>query len=124
MSSDERLHTFGRVRLVYNHQQPVSIHGYGAETSLCVTHQAEHGFVKVVVLLLQTDTHTHTRTCRFTKVMMPLILGFQLCCTSTTFDIVSIFLRYKSFNSNFADYMLEKNRNSKNAVMCLLRFTI
>ena len=58
MSSDERLHALGRIRLVCNHHNPISVHVHGAQAALSVTHQAEHGFVKVLVLLLCTQTQT------------------------------------------------------------------
>lgn len=58
MSSDERLHALGRIRLVCNHHHPISVHVHGAQAALSVTHQAEHGFVKVLVLLLCTQTQT------------------------------------------------------------------
>lgn len=54
MSSDERLHALRRVRLVCNHHHPISVHVHGAQATLSVTDQAEHGFVKVLVLLLCT----------------------------------------------------------------------
>ena len=59
MSSDERLHALCRVRLVSNHHHPISVHVHGAQVALSVTDQAEHGFVKVLVLLLCTKTKTH-----------------------------------------------------------------
>lgn len=52
MSSDERLHALCRVRLVCDHHHPISVHVHGAQATLSVTDQAEHGFVKVLVLLL------------------------------------------------------------------------
>lgn len=55
MSSDERLHALCRVRLVRNHHHPISVHVHGAQAELSVTDQAEHGFVKVLVLLLHTQ---------------------------------------------------------------------
>lgn len=54
MSSDERLHALCGVRLICYHHHPISVHVHGAEPTLSVTDQAEHGFVKVVVLLLWT----------------------------------------------------------------------
>lgn len=68
MSSDERLHALCRVRLVCNHHHPISVHVHGAQVALSVTDQAEHGFVKVLVLLLCTETQTRNwLTLRFTS---------------------------------------------------------
>lgn len=58
MSSDERLHALGGVRLVCNHHHPISVHMQGTQAALSVTHQAEHSFVKVLVLLLWTWRQT------------------------------------------------------------------
>lgn len=58
MSSDEWLHALCRVRLIRNHHHPISVHVHGAQATLSVTDQAEHGFVKVLVLLLCTQTQT------------------------------------------------------------------
>lgn len=62
MSSDERLHALCRVRLVCDHHHPISVHVHGAQATLTVTDQAEHGFVKVLVLLLCTQTLTFSRS--------------------------------------------------------------
>lgn len=56
MSSDERLHALCRIRLVCYHRHPISVHVHGAQAALAAPHQAEHGFVKVLVLLLHTQT--------------------------------------------------------------------
>lgn len=56
MSSDERLHALCRVQLVCDDRRPVRVHVHGAQAALSAPQQAEHGFVKVLVLLL----HTHT----------------------------------------------------------------
>lgn len=61
-SLDERLHALCRVRLVRNHRHPISVHVQRAQAALSVTDQAEHGFVKVLVLLLCTQTHNKVRT--------------------------------------------------------------
>lgn len=55
MSSDERLHALCGVRLVCDHHRPISVHVHGAQATLSVTDQAEHGFVKVLVLLYVSE---------------------------------------------------------------------
>lgn len=50
-SSHQGLHALCRVRLVRQQRRPGGVHVQGA-----ATHQAEHGLVKVLVLLLWTNT--------------------------------------------------------------------
>lgn len=77
MSSDERLHALCRVRLVRDHHHPISVHVHGAQATLCVTDQAEHGFVKVLVLLyISEDARPHeiNHLSHLVDVDHPLIL--------------------------------------------------
>lgn len=56
MSSDKRLQALCRVRLICNHHHSISVHVHGAQATLLVTDQGEHGFIKVLVLLLCMKT--------------------------------------------------------------------
>lgn len=72
-SSDEGLHALCRVRLIRDHHHPVSVHVHGAQATLSVTDQAEHGFVKVLVLLLDANTNNRKKIRDFLRAYKPLL---------------------------------------------------
>ena len=57
-SSNKRFHAFGWVRFVRNDQSAVSVHRRRPNPVLLGADEAEHSFIKVLILILETGGHS------------------------------------------------------------------